>query len=442
VQRPRGVRRDLRLSIGDGAGYGLMAGMAEVYLPAFALALGMPPALAGLLATTPLLAAGLLQLLAPRAIVRQRSLRRWIAVCVAVQALAFVPLIAIAIVGTASTTIIFASASLYWAAGMGASAGWNPWMARVVPSRIRGRFFGRRQGLVQATMLAGLIGAGSALHVAKGSEHVLHVFAAMFAIACVARLGSALALARMGQGIDVAPRKRVRLRSMPERLRDTPRGSLLAYVITASSAAAISGAFVTPYLLDLHRFDYVPYAVFTATIVLAKIAFSPMLGRHMQRVGVRRVVSACAIAIASIPLMYVVYDGYWWLLFIQFYGGIAWGGFELGVLMVLFDAEDDGERTTMQVAYSGLNAIGNAGGAFIGGALLASMGSDYNAYVWVFIVSAAARTCAALLIVKNLPLVLARLPATVVVGAWTLAIRPWGGTIVRPIVEGISRLRR
>jgi hypothetical protein len=38
--------------------------------------------------------------------------------------------------------------------------------------------------------------------------------------------------------------------------------------------------------------------------------------------------------------------------------------------------------------------------------------------------------------------VLARLPATVVVGAWTLAIRPWGGTIVRPIVEGISKLRR
>lgn len=419
-----------------------MAGMAEVYLPAFALAMGMPPVLAGLLGTTPLLAGGLLQLLAPRAIARQRSLRRWVACCVVVQALAFVPLVAVALLGELSTPIVFASAALYWAAGMGASAGWNPWMARVVPARIRGRFFGRRQGLAQATMLVGLIGAGAALHAASGGPHVLHVFAAMFALACVARLGSALMLARMGQGVDVAPRRRVRLRSMPQRLRGTPRGSLLAYVVAAGSASTISGAFITPYLLDLHHLDYVPYAVFTATIVVSKIVFSPMLGRTIQRVGVRRVVSACAIAIALIPFMYIVHDSYPWLLFIQFYGGLAWGGFELGVLMALFDAEDDGERTTMQVAYSGLTAVGNAGASFIGGALLASLGSDHDAYVWVFLVSAVARTCAALLVVTNLPLVLARLPATVVVGAWTLAIRPWGGTIVRPIVEGISRLRR
>ena len=416
--------------------------MAEVYLPAFALAIGMPPVLAGLLGTTPLLAGGLLQLFAPRAIARQRSLRRWVVCCVVVQALAFVPLVAIALIGTLSTPLIFASAALYWGAGMGASAGWNPWMARVVPARVRSRFFGRRQGLVQATMLAGLLGAGTMLNVAAGRSHVLDVFAAMFAIACLARLGSAVTLARMGQGVDLSPRRRVRLRSMPQRLRGTPRGSLLAYVITAAAAATISGAFITPYLLHLHRLDYVPYALFTATIVVSKIAFSPMLGRLIQRVGVRRVVSACALGIAPIPLMYIASAAYPWLLFIQFYGGLAWGGFELGALMILFDAEDDGERTTMQVAYSGLTAIGNAGASFIGGAMLGSLGSDGDAYFWVFLVSAIARTCAALLVVKNLPAVLARLPATVVVGVWTLAIRPWGGTIVRPIVEGISRLRK
>jgi MFS family permease len=419
-----------------------MAGVAEVYLPAFALVLHMPPVLAGLVATAPLAAGGILQLLATRAIARQRSLRRWIAACVTVQALAFLPLIALALFGGPATPIVFGSAALYWGAGMGASAGWNPWMARVVPARLRSRFFGRRQGLVQTLMLTSLIGAGAALNAFAHGPHVRHVFAAMFAVACVARLCSAVTLARMGQGVDVSPRRRVRLRSMPHRLRGTPRGSLLTYVIAASSAAAISGPFITPYLLDLHHLDYVPYAVFTATIVVAKIAFSPMIGRQIQRLGVRRVLSVSALAIASIPLMYVVSDDYPWLLFIQFYGGIAWGGFELGVLMALFDADDDGERTTMQVAYSGLNAIGNAGASLVGGAVLASLGSGHEAYMWVFLASATARTAAALLVVRNLPLVLARLPATVVVGAWTLAIRPWGGTIVRPIVEGISKLRR
>jgi predicted MFS family arabinose efflux permease len=264
----------------------------------------------------------------------------------------------------------------------------------------------------------------------------------MFALAFVARLGSALMLSKMGNGVDVRPRRRMRLRSIPHRLRGTPRASLLAYLVVAGAAASISGAFITPYLLSERHLDYAPYAVFTAMIVISKIVFSSAIGRMIQRVGVRKVLGWCAIGIAPIPLMFVASDAYPWLLFIQFYGGIAWGGFELGMLMVLFDAEDDSERTTMQVAYGAMQAVGNAGASFVGGALLAGLGSDHDAYVWVFLVSAFARFGAALLVVRNLPRLLVRLPATVIVGAWTLAIRPWGGTIVRPIVEGITRLRK
>ena len=438
----RRIRRDLRLSVGDGAGYGVMAGVAEVYLPAFALAVGMPPVLAGLVATVPLLAGGLLQLLAPRAIARATSLRRWTVGCMIVQALAFVPLVVLALAGGPSEPVVFAAAALYWAAGMGASAAWNPWMARVVPARVRSKFFGRRQGLVQATMLLGLVGAGTALHAAAGTPYVRDVYAGMFALACIARLGSALMIAKMGSGVDVAPRRRVQLRSIPRRLRGTPRARMLAYFLGAGAAATISGAFVTPYVLHNEALTYVQYSMFTATIVVAKILFSPVLGRTIQRVGLQRVLGACAIGIAVIPLMYIASDHYAWLLFIQFYGGIAWAGFELGALIALFDAGDDSERTTMQVAYGALQAIGNTGASLLGAALLSSFGSGERAYVWVFLVSAIARTLAALLVVKNLPQLVARLPATIVVGTWTLAIRPWGGTIVRPIVEGITRLGR
>lgn len=129
VRPPGGVRRDLRLSLSDASGYGAMAGVAEVYLPAFGLALGMSPVLAGLLSTVPLFTGGVLQLIAPRAIPRIRSLRRWVAACIAAQALSFVPLIVVALTRTVSTAVVFAAASLYWGAGMAAAAGWTPWMA-------------------------------------------------------------------------------------------------------------------------------------------------------------------------------------------------------------------------------------------------------------------------------------------------------------------------
>ncbi len=442
VRPPGGVRRDLRLSVGDGAAYGVMAGVAEVYLPAFALAIGLSPVAAGLVAAVPLLAGGLLQLLAPRAIARVTSMRAWVAGSMVIQAIAFVPLILVAMLGFASTAIVFAAASVYWGAGMAASAAWNPWMARIVPARIRSKFFGRRQGVVQATMLAGLVGAGGALHAFAGTPHIHHVYAAMFALALIARLVCATMIARQGAGVELAPRKRMRLRSIPPKLRGTPRASLLGYLIAAIAAASISGPFITPYLLDQLRIGYAGYSVFTATVVVAKILSLPVLGRMIQRTGVRRVLTVCALAIAPIPLLYMVSDAFAWLIVIQIIAGVAWGGFELGLLMALFDGDDDAERTTMQVAFSALQAIGTAGASLVGGAMLGALGSDHAAYLWVFGVSAAARLAAAVLLVRELPRVIARLPITMVVGAWTLAIRPWGGFIIRPVIEGIGRLRR
>lgn len=436
----RAVRRDLRLSLGDGAGYGVMAGVAEVYLPAFVLALGLSPIAAGLIASAPLLAGGLLQLLAPRAIGRARSLRGWIVACVVVQALAFVPLIVVALLGAPSAPIVFGAASLYWAAGMAASAAWNPWMTRVVPARLRGVFFGRRQGLVQAAMLVGLIGAGLTLRELAGTGEVLGVYAGMFALATIARLVSAVMIARQGAGVDTTPRRRMPLRGVALRLAGTPRASMLGYLVAALAAAAISGPFLTPYLLDQRHLGYGAYCALTSAVVVAKIAALPVLGRVIHRAGVRRVLTVCALGITPIPMLWMASGELAWLLAVQVYGGIVWGGFELGMLMALFDGEDDAERTTMQVAFSAAQAIGTAGASLVGGGMLAALGSDQAGYGLVFLVSTAARLAAVLLLVRELPAQLARLPISVVGRAWTLAIRPWGGTIIRPIVEGLERL--
>ncbi len=419
-----------------------MAGVAEVYFPAFGLALGIPPVLAGLLATVPLLAGGVLQLIAPRAIMRTRSLRGWVVGCTALQALSFVPLIIVALTQTLSPAIVFSAASLYWGAGMAASAAWTPWMARIVPERIRNKFFARRQGLVQATMLIGLLGAGFALHAFAGTRHILDVYAALFALGLVARSISALSLSQQGRGIDATPRRRMRFRSIPPKLRGSPRLPLLAYLIAASAASAISGPFLTPYLLVQEDLGYVEYSIFTATILIAKIVALPIASRYVRRVGVHRLLSASAIAIAPIPFLWLASDSFWWFVVIQVYAGVAWAGFDLGLLLSLFDAEDDAERTTMQVMFSAMYATSTACASLIGGAVLAQLGSDHHAYLAVFVLSGVARIAAAVLVVRKLPKVLARLPVSVVVSAWTVGIRPWGGSIVRPIVEGIGKLTR
>jgi MFS family permease len=408
------------LSLGDAAGYGAMAGIAEAYLPAFGLAVGMSPVTAGLLASLPLLAGGVLQLIAPRAIARVRSLPGWVAWCMAVQAFSFIPLIIVALTRSTSAPLVFGAVSIYWAAGNCAAAGWMPWMARVVPARMRGRFFGRRQGLVQATMFAGLIGSGLALH---ASSRLLDVFAAMFAVAMVARLFSAVMLAKQGRGIDKTPRRRARLRSLPPKLKGTPRGKLLAYLIAMGAAAAISAPFITPYLLVEHHLSYAQYCVFTASILIVKVIALPIIGRIIPRVGLRRVLTISALAIVPIPFLWVAGDSFWWFIILQVYAGVAWAGFDLGMLMALFDADDDAERISLQVLFSALQAIATASASLIGGAVLSSFGADHHAYLVMFIVSAVGRIAAVAMLVHNLPRLIVRIPAVVISRAWLVVTR-------------------
>jgi hypothetical protein len=438
--RPRGaLRRDLRLSLGDGLAYGVMAGAGEAYLPAFALAAGMPPVLAGLVATVPLFAGGILQMAAPRAIAKAPTLRRWVVGCAVLQALAFVPLVIVAITGRWATPVVFAAASIYWAAGMGVTAGWSSWMCRMLPARLRGRFLGRRQGVAQTSLVASLIGAGIVLQASGGHTAA---YAVLFGMAGAARLASALLLSRHGPDIDARPRGRVRLRSIPPRVRGTPRGALIAYLVAALAAAAFAGPFLTPYLLREEGLAYGEYTAFLAAVAIAKIVALPIFGRNVSRIGARRLLTICSFAIAPLPLLWPVSSSMYWLLAVQLFGGAAWAGFDVGMLMTLFDVDDENERTTLQVAFSAMQAVGTAAASIAGGALFASAGSDHDAYLIVFFTSAALRFAAVVLLVRHLPRLLFELPQQIVQRAWVMAIRPWGGTILRPFVEGIDRLMR
>ena len=70
-----------------------MVGLGETYLPAFALAVGLGELVAGLVASVPLLAGGVLQTVSPWGIRRLGSHKRWVVLCATVQSLTFLPLL-------------------------------------------------------------------------------------------------------------------------------------------------------------------------------------------------------------------------------------------------------------------------------------------------------------------------------------------------------------
>ncbi len=122
------VRHNLGRSMGDAASFGVMVGLGETYLPAFALALGMGEASSGLVASLPVVAGGIMQLVSLRAMKFFGDEQRWVVLCASVQALSFIPLIIAALHGSISMPLLLLIASVYWASGLASGPAWNTWM--------------------------------------------------------------------------------------------------------------------------------------------------------------------------------------------------------------------------------------------------------------------------------------------------------------------------
>src|SRR5262245_65851794 len=75
------LRRDLALVHTDAIAASVMVGIGEAYIAAFALALGLGDIVAGFVASGPLLAGAVLQLVSPWGVRRFGSHRRWAVAC-------------------------------------------------------------------------------------------------------------------------------------------------------------------------------------------------------------------------------------------------------------------------------------------------------------------------------------------------------------------------
>jgi len=142
-----------------------MLGFGELYFPAFALLLGATSYKVGLLTTVPMLAGAAAQLLAPAA-ARRVGNKRFVVAAATLQAATFVPIAALALRGHGGYERLLAWVSLYWVLALAINPPWNAWMGRMIPPRVRSRFFGRRSAAINAVLLASILSGGFLIHAA------------------------------------------------------------------------------------------------------------------------------------------------------------------------------------------------------------------------------------------------------------------------------------
>lgn len=432
--RTAGLRKDLTAGHAEGAAYGGMVGLGETYLPAFALAVGLGEITAGLVASVPLLAGGLMQMASPWAIRRLGSHKRWVLLCALVQALSFVPLVAAALVGKISSAGVLLVATIYWGTGLATGPAWNTWMGSLVPPTVRARFFATRTRLSQLTVLGGFVVGGAVLQWAGNRDTVLLAFAGIFMAAALSRLVS---LGLLNVQREAAPKpatmRRIPIGEVWSRIRHAGSGPLLLYLVVVQGAVQISGPFFTPYMFEKLELSYLRYVILVAAAFVAKVIFLPTWGSFAHRVGAMRLLWLGGVGIVPTASLWILSDSFAWLLCVQVCSGAAWAAYELAFFLMFFESIDEADRTDVLTFYNLANTAAWVLGAGIGGLVLGGLGASRFGYLILFAVSSLGRLLA-LPLLKRVPA--KRVPADAI-GVRTVGVRPMTASIDAPILPGL-----
>lgn len=433
------VRRNLRAIFAEGAAYSVMVGIGETYIPAFALALGMGEVASGLVATLPLLAGGIIQLAAPAGVRRVGSPRTWSLLGASVQAAAFVPLAIGAWTGGLAGALVFASATLYWGAGMAIGPAWNVWVERLVPPFLRTRYFARRSSAAQLGVLGGLLLGGLTLQVAADRGSPLVGFGVLFTIAALSRFYSIRYFVIQS---DVKPGS-FAVRGFPalDFLRRWPRGAgadLLTYMLVLTSTVMIAGPFFSAYMLRQLALPYWTYMAIVGTSLAAKVVALPLLGRLARRWGLVALLRVAWLGITPMAALWLVSERVEYLIAMQVVSGVAWAAHEYATFLLLFDTIRAERRTTVLTAYNLGNAIATVAGSILGGWLFDACDGGMVGYRALFAASSIARAGCLVLLV--------RVQADRVIPSFRPAFRliaanPVMGAVLRPILATVRPLR-
>ncbi|MGE0785508.1 MAG: MFS transporter [Sandaracinaceae bacterium] len=420
--RKRTIHRSLTLSIAEGLLHAVMLGAAESYFGALAVELGHRDVSLSVLATVPLFAGALSQLLAPRLVRALGTERRAVVLGVAVQALSHAAFVALSLTGSRSLTLLLLAKVAYWVSGMMIAPAWSAWMTRLVPTHGRARFFARRFWLYHVVLVIAFLGSGQLLADFDARGSVLVGFAVLQAVALAARLLGSTLIAQKG---DVDPpllRPRVALSDVVRkgRWRIAAFGAILLF------GAQIAVPFFTPYMLEDLGMSLREFAWLTSLSIVAKgLAFGPWR-RIAPRIGHRRALGLAGLMVASVPVFWFASRETWMLAIAQVIGGVAWAGYELISLELLMADAPEDSRVEFYALASTLSGGLQVAGAVIGGLLLRTGAIDYAT---VFLISAGGRGLA-LIALLWVPVSV----RAILVHSRVISVRPSAGAIRAPEV--------
>ncbi len=361
--------RSRRYGIRDGAFQAVMQGGGEQYLSAFALLLHATPLQVGLLSALPQLVGTWSQLLSVKALNRFQHRKAVMLTGATGQALSWLPLLVLPLLSpTYGPWILIACAIAYFSLGHFAMPAWNSLITDLLSPNERGAYFARRSRVMTALSFSALGAAGLILHAAESHGRAWVGFALIFLAASTARLLSTRYLSRMDETAAPATREaQFRLLEFLRHERSVNYKRFLWFSGLMHVCVLIAGPYFVIYLLrDLH-YTYWMYAAWLAAGVLGQFLTLKPWGALSDLYGNKKLLVVTGLIVPFLPMLYLFGTSVWYLVMVNFLGGMIWAGLTLGLQNYVFDTVHAEDRAKGVAVWSTINAMGWFVGAMLGG---------------------------------------------------------------------------
>ena len=381
-------------------------------LAAWALHLGASPFAIGLLGALPV-ASNVLNL--PAAWLTHVVGRKRLAVAaVGASRLVYLPLVAfpfLSLSDSARLTLFFALVGVGAVLAVVGNNAWISWMAELVPSAVRGRFFGRRTLFLTMAGAAASLGVGLALDALSPHGWKGHALASLAALSCVAGLASIWLLRSQHEPAihrDTHPERRI-WAALSASLRDSTVRPYLWYQLAWNAAVAcVAGLFSFHMLVNL-RMGFAMVAAHGVGIAVCRILAAPLWGRAVDRLGARPVLILCSFGIATVPVIWLLPtpERLWPIALDSLVTGVLWGGHAIASVDLSVALAPRRGRPFYLATFATAGGLGFAAAA-LGAGVIASLlparfpvfGLDWTAIHILLLVSAVGRAAAAVLAIR------------------------------------------
>ena len=264
---------------------------------------------------------------------------------------------------------------------------WLIWMADLIPRRMRGRFFGRRN------MYIGLITMGLLL----GTGYFLDIFAAQgetgLGYSILILTGVALSYFSFRfilqvKNVPVVTNGRTsRARLLDEFRHNEQFRSILTFIGIWTFVTGIASPFYYVYLFETLRWSYADATIYAAIATGLPFLMQPFWGKILDRVGHKPLLHICVSSVTVVPLVWILItppvSRYLWIEALV--SGTLWAGINITVFNIVLYALPGDRKAPVVAAFSSVTGVINFVAMILGGIIVSLIGAvHFRISTWEF----------------------------------------------------------